>query len=335
MLHKTTLKDIAREMNLSANTVSRALRDMPDIGTETKKAIKAAAQSMGYFPNIAASTLRTNRSMAIGVIVSDIANPIFSDMVKGIESTSKAAGYSLLLANTNENYEEEVRAVENMQRRNVDGIILFPSMIKDDLVRSLLRDKVPFVLAGRRFSGIKTNLVINDDIHGGYLAAQHLYNKGHRRFLYITGPLYISSAADRLEGFRKFLSEKGIADEALEVHESEASWTGSYQAMTVLLKNKLQATAIFAFSDFMAIGILRALHEHGLSVPDDVAIMGYDDIDYCELVIPSLTTISMSKLELGKAAANMLFRQIAVSGQAKKGFEKEIIKPFLVTRHST
>ena len=335
VLRKTTLKDIAQEMGVSINTVSHALRDMPDISSETKATIKEKANSMGYYPNFAASALRTNRSMAIGVVVSDISNPIFSDMVKGIDNASKAAGYSLLLANTNENYEEEVIAIENMQRRNVDGIILFPSMIKEGTVKTLLKNKIHFVLAGRRFSNIKTNVVMNDDFYGGYLAAEHLYNKGHRKFLYITGPLYISSSKDRLDGFQKCIHEKGLQSDAIDVCECEVSWIGSYNAMNKLLEKEMKATAIFAFSDFMAIGILRALHEHNLSVPKDIAIMGYDDIDYCELVSPSLTTISMSKFLLGKYAAEMLFRKISNPEQQKNEFQQEIIKPSLIMRNST
>ena len=159
-MNRTTLKDLAVALNLSINTVSRALRDMPDIKDETKQIIKAAADKMGYRTNLAASMLRTNRSRAIGVIVSDLANPVFSGMVKGIGFGVKKANYSMILSDSNESYEEEVSAVANMYQRNVDGFILFPTMVKDGTVRELLEKKVPFVLVGRKFHDITTNLVM-------------------------------------------------------------------------------------------------------------------------------------------------------------------------------
>lgn len=334
-MHKTTLKDLAKELAISANTVSRALRDMPDIGDETKRIVKAAAKRLNYHTNLAASMLRTNRSKAIGVIVSDIANPVFSGMVKGIEFSCKMADYSMLLSNTNESFEEEVTALSSMLKRNVDGIILFPTMIKDETVLDLLEKNVPFVLVGRKFSDILTNVVINDDMHGGFLAAEHLYKKGHRKFLYIAGPLYISSSSERLSGFRQCLSHYGLPSDAVEVYEAEASWEGGYNIMKKLLESGIKATAVFAFSDFMAIGILKALRDNGISVPAEIAVMGYDDIDFCELTVPSLTTIDLSKFRIGKRAMDLLLQEINSDPMQDNKHQQIIMEPRLIVRDST
>lgn len=335
MNKKTTLRDVARELNLSINTVSRALRDMPDIKQETKLKIRETAEKIGYRTNLAASMLRTNRSKAIGVVVSDIANPVFSGMVKGIEFAAKKADYSMILSDSNETYEEEVSALENMLQRNVDGIILFPTMVEDGTVRGLLEKEVPFVLVGRKFDDISTNLVINDDFHGGYLAAEHLYSRGHRKFLYIVGPLHMSSAVDRFEGFKQYLRKCGLSEDVIEIHETNAYWQGGYDTMKELVQKGFDATAAFVFNDFMALGVLKALRESKIRVPDDMAVMGYDDIDLCELTVPGLTTIDLSKFRLGKRALELLLQQIDAPASGARGFQQIIMEPRLVIREST
>lgn len=334
-MHKTTLKEMAKELGMSVNTISRALRDMPDISDKTKRVVKEAAERMNYHPNLAASMLRTNRSKAIGVIVSDISNPVFSGMVKGIEFSCKADGYSMLLSNTSESYDEEVAALSSILKRNVDGVILFPTMANDGTVLDLLSKNIPFVLVGRKFSRISTNVVINDDMHGGFIAAEHLYKKGHRKFLYIAGPLYMSSSFERLEGFRQCLSYYGLPGDAVEVHETDASWEGGYVMMKKLLENGIRATAVFAFSDFMAIGIMKALRDYGIRVPEDLAVMGYDDIDFCELTVPRLTTIDLSKFRLGKRAMELLVQKINADPTHDNEHQQIIMEPKLVVREST
>jgi len=333
-LNAVTLKDLAKELNLSINTVSRALRNMPDISEETKKIVRETAERMNYQTNMAASMLRTNRSKAIGVIVSDINNPVFSGMIKGVTFACKEAGYSILLSNTNEDYEEELSAVKSMLQRNVDGILLFPSMVGDGSVQELIAKKIPFVMVGRYFSSINTNIVMNDDVHGGYLAAEHLFQKGHRNFIYITGSLKMSSSSERLTGFRQYLTEHGLSEKAVEVHETEATWKGGYKAMLNILKIGTSATAVFAFSDFMAMGILKALRKHNIHVPSQMAVIGYDDIDFCELTVPALTTIDMSKFRLGKRAAELLIRDINTPAKDRI-IQRIIMEPKLIVREST
>ncbi|MDD5603249.1 MAG: LacI family DNA-binding transcriptional regulator, partial [Eubacteriales bacterium] len=223
-----TLKDLAKELNLSVNTVSRALRDMPDIGRETKEIVRKAAESMNYRINLNAAALRTNRSKTIGAIVSDISNPVFAGMIKGISVKCREAGYTMLLANTSENYEEELEAVRSMLQHKVDGIILFPSMKGKGPVQELLAKKIPFILVGRYFSEISTNVVVNDDVLGGNIAAEHLFGRGHSSFLYIAGDLQISSSRERLEGFRQFLATRGLGPGCVRVCETDATWRGGY-----------------------------------------------------------------------------------------------------------
>ena len=338
-----TLKDLAKELNLSINTVSRALRDMPDIGKETKEIVRKAAESMNYRTNLNAAALRTNLSKTIGAVVSDISNPVFAGMIKGISVKCREAGYTMLLANTSENYDEEQEAVKSMLRHKVDGIILFPSMKGKSPVQELLAKKIPFILVGRYFSDLSTNVVINDDVLGGNIAAEHLYGRGHRSFLYIAGSLQISSSRERLEGFRQYLETKGLGPECITVYETDATWRGGYTTMKNIISEtgggaqglRKTATAIFAFSDFVAIGVLKALRDSDIKVPEDMALIGYDDIDFCELTVPELTTVDLSKFRLGRRATELLIQEINSGVSKERRFRYMILEPRLIVRKST
>jgi LacI family transcriptional regulator len=341
MRQGTKLKDIAIRTGYSINTISRALRDMPDISEKTRNKIKEIAREMNYLPNHAAMSLRTKRSKSIGVIVADITNPVFSDMVKGAEMTARIAGYSIILGNSNEDYKEEEAVVETLISRNVDGIILVPTMNDKKIIQSLQSKRIPMVLMGRRFLDLKCNWVINDDKLGGYMVGKHLLEKGHRKFAYITGPLYISSAIDRLEGFRDALKESGLSPGSLLVFETKATPDGGYVTMQKLLDCSVDVSAVFCFSDFIAFGALKALKERGISIPDDIAVVGFDNIFFSGLSAPALTTINIAKNEIGTKATELLIEQLntadSKSTPLNKGFNSHniVLKPTLVVRDTT
>lgn len=333
------LKDIAKRTGYSVNAISRALRDMPDIAEETKEKIKKVAQEMNYSPNHAAMSLRTNRSKSIGVIVSDIANPVFSDMVKGVEMTAKEAGYTIILGNSKEDYEEEKSVVETLISRNVDGIILVPTMKGKEVIETIKSRHIPLVLMGRRFHDLNCNSVINDDKYGGYLAGRHLLEKGHQKLAYITSPLYISSAIDRLEGFKDALKEFKMSADSLFVFETEATPNGGYDTTLKLIDENVDVTAVFCFSDFIAFGVLKALKERGVCIPEDIAVVGFDDIYFSELCAPALTTINTSKLRTGIKATECLIKHINYMEIKDIHLNKEInniiFEPNLIIREST
>ena len=328
------LVDLAKETGLSVNTVSRALRDMPDIGSETKRRIKEVASRLGYSPNLAASMIRTNRSDTVGVIVTDISNPVFGSMVKGIDSYAKEYGYTIILSNSNENFADEEKTIEKMIERRVDGFLLVPSMQNDKTIIRLIERKIPFVLLGRHFSNISTNYVSNDDVFGGYLAGRHLLAKGHQEFIYITGPLYISAAKERLEGFQQALTEAGMSKDSIKIYETESSYQGGYDVVNSLAAASAVPKSIFCFNDFIAYGAYKALHENHIRIPQDVAVMGYDDLDFSEIVSPALTTIDMSKYKVGRRAMEMLINEIR--NPTDENSKKQLImQPVLVIREST
>lgn len=334
-----TLKDIAEELNVSINTVSRALRDMPDIGQETTNLVKETAQRLGYRKNLAASSLKTARSMMLGIVVPDICNPVFSYMYKGIERICKETNYTLMLGNSNGDPDKECTVLENMLDHGVDGIFLVPGMKDSRVLERIKNAEIPYVILQRRFPGIDANIVQSNDYEGGYLAAKHLCQLGHRSFLYISAPMYISSAKDRYEGFRACLEEEGISPSAMEVLECDSTKTGGYEAAKMWLaqrKNVMETstTAIFCFSDYVAYGVYAALTEAQLRVPEDISVIGYDNNEYSDMTDPPLTTVDIFPYEIGKRSAKIMFELL--DPQEREGERvEEVISPELILRKST
>ena len=331
-----TLKDIAEELNVSINTVSRALRDMPDIGCETTSLVKETAIRLGYRKNLAASSLKTAKSMMLGIIVPNICNPVYSYIYKGIEKICNETGYTLMLGNSNSESEQECRVLENMLDHGVDGIFLVPSMKDNQVLERLQEASIPYILLQRRFPGIDANMVRSSDYEGGYLAAQHLYQSGHRSFVYISAPMYISSAKERYEGFLAYLKKQGLTQDAIKIFESDSTRNGGYQAAKAWLgcKNGSSATAIFCFSDYMAYGVYAAITEAGLKVPEDISVIGYDNNEYSEIIYPPLTTVDMLPFEIGLRSAEKMLALLGNKEEADESSET-ILSPKLILREST
>jgi len=216
----------------------------------------------------------------------------------------------------------------------VDGFLLVPSMQNDKTIIRLIERKIPFVLLGRHFSNISTNYVSNDDVFGGYLAGRHMLSKGHREFIYITGPLYISAANERLEGFQQALTEAGMSKDSIKIYETESSFQGGYDVVNSLAAENKVPKSIFCFNDFIAYGAYKALHENHIRIPYDVAVIGYDDLDFSEIVSPALTTIDMSKYKVGRRAMEMLINEIRKPTD-ENSRKQLIMQPVLVIREST
>lgn len=347
-----TLKDIAEELNVSVNTVSRALRDMPDIGQETTLLVKETASRLGYRKNLAASSLKTAKSMMLGIIVPNICNPVYSYIYKGIEKVCNESGYTLMLGNSNSESEQECRVLENMLDHGVDGLFFVPSMKNLKVLQRLQEASIPYVLLQRRFPGMDANLVQSSDYEGGYMAAKHLYGEGHRSFVYISAPMYISSARERYEGFLAYLKKQGLMEGSVKVFESDSTRNGGYEAAKKWLGGQVgigqmwtwregqartgeaSATAIFCFSDYMAYGVYVAIAEMGLKVPEDISVIGYDNNEYSEMIHPPLTTVDMLPFQIGLRSAEKMFALLGGKEEAGEN-PATILSPKLIVRKST
>lgn len=312
MENRPTIYDVAKATSFSINTVSRALNGKPDINPDTKLLILDAAKKLRYTPNKLARGLRSNKTGVMGVIVADVSNPFFSAVVKGMGRAAKELGYSIILQDTSEDYANEEEAIQIMQTEQVDGVLITPVQTDDRSIGMLEESGIPFVLIARYFDGIDTDCVVADDIQGGYLATSHLIAAGHERIAFINGPACNSSAIERFQGYRKALVEHGLrVDDALVTYGALTTEDGCSQAREMLGdRAAARPTALFAFSDFVALGAMKAVREAKLRIPRDIAIVGYDDIDFAVCLEVPLTTIRVPKEEIGETGVRILCKKI-------------------------
>ena len=336
-----TLKDIAEELNISATAVSRALRNMPDIGPDTTKLVHQTAERLGYRKNLAASYLKTAKSMMFGIIVPDICNPVFSYMYKGIEEKCNKKQYAIMLSSTNESFEQETSMIDKMVAHGVDGLFIVPCNESDAYYPQLDTANIPYVILQRTNSAKSPFLVKSNDYEGGYMAAEHLYGLGHTSFLLVFADMKISSARERYDGFKDFLKDKNIPESNIQLLECGVTRAEGYRATKQWLSKQtniqeLSATAIFCFSDYMSYGVYSALLENGLKVPDDISVMGYDNNEYSDIIYPALTTIDLLPYEIGIHSAKLMLNIIHDDfSQANKQLKQNVISPKLTIRNST
>jgi LacI family transcriptional regulator len=311
-----TLKMVAEKAEVSVNTASRAINNKPDISKETKKRILQIAKELGYIRNAAAVALRTKKTGTIGVVIADNRNPFYAEVLNGIEEAAREKNYHIILANTQRDYRKEEEAINLLLAKRVDGLLITPVQDRDDDIKNLIDTNIPFVIVGRDFKNIEVDAVYNDEVKGGFLATEYLIKKGHKRVALINGFLHKSPAKGRLEGYKKVLKKYGIPfDDAL-VTIGDIDVKDGYERTKQLLEKNLDFTAIFAYNDMMAFGAMQAVKEKGLRIPEDIGLVGYDDILFSSLISPSLSTIRLKKQELGAESVRLLLSRI--NGNRKK-----------------
>ena len=305
-----TLRDITKVTGFTVNTVSRALKGKGDISLGTRRLIQREAEKLGYIPNALAASLRSGRTRTISVIIPDISDPLFAILVRDIDSKLKERNFDLFIQNTDEDDVRERRAVMASIGKKIDGVIICPCQ-KDPGNLSLLKNnQVPFVLLGRRFQPSAFSYVVADDVKGGFLATRHLIQRGHRDILFLNAPSYISSARERLQGYRKALASAGIPLRQKLVREVAIRGGECARTLQGLMTDHTRFTAIFCFSDLMAWEAICFLQERGMRIPADVAIVGFDDIQ-SRLSYPyPLTSVGYGKQKIAFKSVDALMKQI-------------------------
>lgn len=330
----TTLADIAAELGVSKMTVSRAINNHPAIHPDTRARVLAVARRLNYRPNQHARALSTNRAHLLGLVVPDLMHSYYAEIAKAIEAEARAAGYEVLICNTEEDAASELREVEALLHRT-DGLIIASAVAPNEpaAYRRLLRAGSKLVLIDRRIEGLKCPQVTTDNVAAGKLVTEHLIKLGHRRIGHLRGP-NVSVAHDRWEGYKQTLAQHRIAyDEAL-VRECGFFESNGYTAMRAWLREGNYPTAIFAANDPAAIGAMRALAEAKRHVPRDVAIVGMGAIHYGDLLRVPLTTVDWDKTELGRQAARLLIGRIEAKDRQGGSLQRVIVPPQLVVRQS-
>lgn len=330
MLH-ITLDDVAKISGFSKSTVSRVLRNETNVNSHTKRKIEEAAQRLGYTPNVVARSLRSRKTTTIGIIIADICNPFFPSVVRGIEDKARKKGYSVILCNTDEKYEREKEALETLVQKRVDGLLIVPVQKKFDDILELKRRKIPFVLIGRHFDPLETDHVISNDVKGAFMATEYLIKKGHKKILSVVGPSYISSTRERIMGYKEALVANNVKFDAALLKEGVFRMEDGYRAVKKAILSKLDFTAVFAYSDFVAFGVIKAIKEQGYKIPDQIAVVGYDNIDLGFSAELPLTTVHIPKYRLGSEGMKLLHRRI--DGRVDEP-QKVILDTKLIIRQS-
>lgn len=305
-----TLWDVARAAGVSAATVSRALEKPDTVAEETRRRVMEAVASCGYTPNILARNLRKMETRLVTVLIADVTNPFFNEIVRGVEQVARANGYSVLLADSENDPGQEAAYGNLLAARRTDGMILLNGRLPVGLVAETPRGAKPppIVVACEYLTNRDLPTVQIDNIEAARKATEHLIDQGHRRIGFITGPMWNVLSRDRLHGYRDALLDNGLAfDESLVV-SGNFSIPSGIAAAQLLLGLAKRPTAIFASNDEMAFGAIRAARDLGLRVPRDLSVMGFDDIRFSAYVDPPLTTVRQPGLEIGRTAMTMLLR---------------------------
>ena len=330
------IRTIARAANVSIATVSRTINNVPTVNPKIAKRVWEVIDELDYFPNTQARALVSGRSRLFGLIVSEITNPFFPELIQGFEDIAVEHGYEILVSSTNYDPKRMSHCIRRMLERKVEGVAVMTFGIEEPLLDQLAKRKVPlvFIDVGPKRPGI--SLLKVDYQHGIRQAVQHLAALGHRNIAFITGPATLHSAQSRLNAFTSSLKECGITPNPTWIIEGNHTMEGGIAATARLLDEnaKKMPTAVMCSNDMTAIGVLHKLYRAGLRVPDDLSVIGFDDIRITEVTIPPLTTVQMSRFDLARAAVTALRAHVENSADFTPKREYSI-QTDLIVREST
>ncbi|MGH2971290.1 MAG: LacI family DNA-binding transcriptional regulator [Gaiellaceae bacterium] len=323
-----TLADVARAASVSPSTVSRALQESPRISESTKQRVRAAARGLGYRPNRIAQSLRTRAANIVGLVVPDIGAPFYSRVVKGAQSVFEQNGYAVLMMNTERRPEREAAAIHTLLEHRVSGVLVATSG------GSPAEPEVPTVYFDNIIPNHGAGNVTRANIPGMALLLEHLHGHGHRRIGYIGGPPVLTSGIERLEGYRAGVRDLGLAVSEEYVQFGEIDWSphSGAEAMQRLLSNEEPPTAVVTAGESLALGVLSACRANGLRVPEDVALVSFDDPPFGDLLDPPLTALSRNEEEMGRLAASLLLHALQSTAPPSPAAEVRLSLELVVRR---
>jgi LacI family transcriptional regulator len=310
---RATITDVASAAGVHPSTVSRILTGHAGttIRPATRQRVLAAADHLGYRPSALARGLRLQQTLTLGMLVPDITNPFFSSIIKGAEDAARERGYNLILCNSEDDPEREATCLRALREHEVDGLLIASSQMADDTIAGLREEAYPFVLLNRATESADDLAVVVDNHAAALGAMRHLAALGHHRVGHIAGPQSTTTGVDRYEGYRAGVLACGLADEpGLAVEADAFSMEAGHRALGIMLDGPARPTAVFAANDLIAIGMLQRLRGLGARVPDDLSIVGFNDIPLAGLLEPALTTVRVPQLEMGVAGAHLLIDRL-------------------------
>jgi LacI family transcriptional regulator len=327
-----TIQDVAKSAGVAPITVSRVLNNSGYASEETRARVEAAIKDLGYVPNTLARGLRSKRTHTVALVMTDITNPFFTLIARGVEDFASRSGYTVIYCNTDESESKEDNYINILVQKQVDGVLLVPACSNSKSVKFLQSNDIPVVLIDRSIPDIQTDLVRCNSQEGAYHLVKHLIDLGHEKIVAITGPHEVSTAQDRAIGYSRAMQEAELEEWARVYYGSFTQASGYELAHEVLALNPYP-TAIFGANNFISIGVLKALHEADLHVPEDISVVGFDDLPETMLVDPILTVASQPAYEMGSQAAELLLKRITNKSSTDP---QEIILPTeIVIRQSS
>lgn len=333
-----TIKDIARELSISPSTVSRALKDHPDISQETKKAVQGLATKLNYQPNTIALSLRQSKTNTIGVIIPEIAHFFFSTVISGIEDIAYSNGYNVIIAQSNESYQREIMNTRALFNSRVDGILVSVSRETENFEHftTMINRNMPLVLFDRIVDGLNLSKVIVDDEQGAYEATQHLIEQGYSRIAHLAGPTNLIISQNRLNGYKAAIADnKYFIDDRIIRACGLGTYEEAEQITNELLDSKLPPDAIFANNDVAAYGAMTAIKKRKMKIPDDIAIVGFSNWRFSGLIEPALSSVTQPGFKMGQEATKLLIKQIEMSDSESLVTETITLKTNLLVRESS
>jgi len=327
-----TIRDVAARAGVSSTTVSHVINKTRPVSDDLRTRVEAAMAELGFQPNALARSLRRKRTHTLGMIVPDSANPFFAEVGRGIEDTSFASGYSIILCNSDGDRNRELLYLDLLVQKQVDGVLLVPTGDHAELAAHLRTRNIPVVVIDRDVSDAPIDRAYIDNVAGGCVATRHLLDLGHRRIGYIGGPPHLSPVPGRGAGYLRALEEVGIPIDDRLIVAGSFQDVGGYEGTQSLLALPDRPTAIFAGNDLMAIGALAAARDANIAVPAELSIVGFDDIHLAGYINPPLTTIAQPKYELGVIAAELLLARLSDPDLPP---QRRLLQAHLVVRHST
>ena len=318
MTKRITLKDIAKELDVSVTTISKAINNHPDISAKRRKQIMALLNKRNYVPNYMAKNLRSAKSKFISIIVSDNTNPYYARVIKGVEAVLSNEGYHTIIFNNDEDPEKELAMMRELLSINVAGVLITPALGNIDSVKLLVENDIPYVLVHRYTDKNKDNYVVADDIKAAYIATKHLLESHGPDIAFLNANRTISAANDRFTGYKKALDEAGVPFREQNIIEGIINQEQGYNAASTAIERMgRRKFSILCFSDYVATGAMLKVLEEGLEIPNEVAIMGIDDIEMFSYFYPRLSSVHLPKYELGAKSAEILLDIIHKRKQAE------------------
>jgi len=327
-----SLKDIALYTGYSPSTISRVVNNKTVVNEKTRKKIMEAVNELGYKPNLLAQGLRGKKGNLIGLVVPNDTTHSFDVITHSTIEIARKKGYEVILGSGNDDPKIEADFIDNLVRRNINGIIMSRVSDQSSIMPKLIKKKIPIVVVDRTLENESVTKIILDNMKAGRLAAEYLLSLGHEKFACISGPFNITLGRERLQGFRDVLKENGLTLNDENIYEGDFKFKSGISGVKELIQKNRDFTAIWALNDLMAFGALKELNRHNIKVPSEVSVMGMDNMDFCEMIIPSLTTIHYPFKQMAELAVDLIVR-MAENNMVET--QTVILQPSVVVREST